>query len=88
MLSTSMNTERSPNCADMLLLEMTRMSGQPAMCDLAYVNLLREKVRQLGAEEKRLRAFPQSSSDRFVPYILPAQSTTTAVLEPAPNGRN
>jgi hypothetical protein len=58
------------------------------MCDLAYVNLLRESVRQLGTEEKRLRDFPQSSSARFVPYILPAQSTTTAVLEPAPNGRN
>jgi hypothetical protein len=55
--------------------------------DLAYVNLLRVKVRQQDAEEKRLRDFPQSSSPRFVPYISPAQSET-AVSEPSPNGRN
>jgi hypothetical protein len=41
------------------------------MCDLAYVNSLREKVRQLEAEEKRLRDFPHSSTPRFVPYLLP-----------------
>jgi hypothetical protein len=46
------------------------------MCDLAYVNLLREKVRQLEAEEKRLQDFGRRSSPRFVPYILPAQSAT------------
>jgi hypothetical protein len=51
--------------------------------DLAYVNLLREKVRQQDAEEKRLRDFPQSSSPRFVPYILPAQSAMPAISEPS-----
>jgi hypothetical protein len=39
------------------------------MCDLAYVNLLREKVRQLEGEEKRaLRDV------RFKPYVTPVQS--------------
>ena len=44
------------------------------MCDLAYINLLREKVRQLQAEEKRIAAFGTSPDVRFVPYTLPAQS--------------
>jgi hypothetical protein len=56
------------------------------MCDLAYVNLLREKVRQLGFEEKRLRDFTQSSSPRFVPYNLSAQPAMPAVSEPSPHG--
>jgi hypothetical protein len=47
---------------------------QNAMCDLAYVNLLREKVRQLQAEEKRIASFGNSPDVRFVPYTLPAQS--------------
>jgi hypothetical protein len=38
------------------------------MCDLAYVNLLREKVRQQEAEEKRARNFSHTSSLRFVPW--------------------
>jgi hypothetical protein len=58
------------------------------MCDLAWVNLLREKVRQLKFEEKRLRDFPQSSSPRFVPYILPTQSEASAASEPSPNATN
>jgi hypothetical protein len=58
------------------------------MCDLAYVNLLREKVRQLDAEEKRLRDFGHSSSPRFVPWILPAQSATPVLSEPSSDGRN
>jgi hypothetical protein len=58
------------------------------MCDLAYVNLLREKVRQLDAEEKRRRDFGNSSTPRFVPWILPAQSETTASTEPSPDGAN
>jgi len=45
-----------------------------AMCDQAYVNLLREKVRQLEAEEKRVAAFGTSPQVRFVPWIMPAQS--------------
>jgi hypothetical protein len=44
------------------------------MCDQAYVNLLREKVRQLQAEEKRIAAFGTTPHPRFVPYIMPAQS--------------
>jgi hypothetical protein len=58
------------------------------VCDLAYVNLLREKVRQLEFEEKRLRDFPQSSSPRFVPWILPAQSAIPAASEQSPDGGN
>jgi hypothetical protein len=41
------------------------------MCDLAYVNLLREKVRQLEAEQKRLATFGSTPSARFVPFVLP-----------------
>jgi hypothetical protein len=42
------------------------------MCDLAYVNFLREKVRQLEAEERRLQAFGPTPSTRFVPFVLTA----------------
>jgi hypothetical protein len=45
-----------------------------AVCDQAYVNLLREKVRQLEAEEKRVAAFGAAPHVRFVPWIMPAQS--------------
>jgi hypothetical protein len=58
------------------------------MCDLAWVNLLREKVRQLEFEEKRLRDFGHRSSARFVPYILPAQPTIPAASEPSPDAGN
>ena len=44
------------------------------MCDFVYINFLREKVRQLEAEEKRLRAFGPTPSARFVPWVMPAQS--------------
>jgi hypothetical protein len=44
------------------------------MCDQAYVNLLREKVRQLEAEENRVAAFGTTADVRFVPWIKPAQS--------------
>jgi hypothetical protein len=54
------------------------------MCDLAYVNLLREKVRQQEAEEKRARNFSHTSSLRFVPWIFPAQSVTLACSERSP----
>jgi hypothetical protein len=43
------------------------------MCDQAYVNLLREKVRQQEAEEKRIATFGSTSRVRFVPWIMPAQ---------------
>jgi hypothetical protein len=45
-----------------------------SMCDFAYINFLREKVRQLEVEEKRLRAFGPTPSARFVPWTMPAQS--------------
>jgi hypothetical protein len=51
------------------------------MCDLAYVNLLREKVRCLEAEEKRSAAFDRSSSERFVPWVMPVQSPLQAAPE-------
>jgi hypothetical protein len=54
----------------------TRVS---AMCDLAYVNFLREKVRQLEAEERRLQAFGPTPSTRFVPFTL-----TTVDVGPIP----
>ena len=44
------------------------------MCDFAYINFLREKVRQLEVEEKRLRAFGPTPSARFVPWTMPGQS--------------
>jgi hypothetical protein len=42
--------------------------------DQAYVNLLREKVRQKEAEERRTAAFGPAPSTRFVPWTMPAQS--------------
>jgi hypothetical protein len=44
------------------------------MCDQAYVNLLREKVRQLEAEERRIAVFGTTPHERFVPWIMPARS--------------
>jgi hypothetical protein len=44
------------------------------MCDLAFINLLREKVRQLEAEDRRTAAFGTMHRRRFVPWIMPAQS--------------
>jgi hypothetical protein len=43
------------------------------MCDLAYVNLLREKVRQKEAEENHLAAGGSSSQSRFVPWTFGLQ---------------
>jgi hypothetical protein len=45
-----------------------------AMCDQAYVNLLREKVRQQEAEERRVASFGTTHHARFVPWIMPARS--------------
>jgi hypothetical protein len=45
-----------------------------AMYDLAYLNLLREKVRQLQAEDKRAAAIGTTPHERFVPWTVPAQS--------------
>jgi hypothetical protein len=42
------------------------------MCDLAYVNILREKVRQLEAEEKRVAAHGATLNGRFLPLVMPA----------------
>jgi hypothetical protein len=51
------------------------------MCDLAYVNLLREKVRCLEAEEKRIAAFGTTPSERFIPWIMPDRSPSRAAPE-------
>jgi hypothetical protein len=51
------------------------------MCDLAYINLLREKVRQSEAEQKRIATPGITSSERFVPWIMPSQSPPTAQTE-------
>ena len=45
-----------------------------AMCDLVYLNLLREKVRLLQAEDKRAAAVGAPPHERFVPYTMPARS--------------
>jgi hypothetical protein len=50
------------------------------MGDLAFLNLLREKVRQMGAEEKRAVAFGPSRSASFVPWIMPAQGVGGGAL--------
>ena len=50
------------------------------MCDLAFVNLLRERVRHQEAEDQRSAAFGKSSRERFVPWIMPSQAS----LQPAP----
>jgi hypothetical protein len=39
------------------------------MCDLAYVSLLCEKVRQLEIEQKRLETFGPTPRGRFVPFM-------------------
>jgi hypothetical protein len=44
------------------------------MCDLAFINLLREKVRQQETEDKRAAAFGAVPHQRFVPWSMPAQS--------------
>jgi hypothetical protein len=53
------------------------------MSDFAYINLLREKVRQLQFEEKRLQAFGPTPSVRFVPWIMPGQSSLKPVALPS-----
>jgi hypothetical protein len=55
-----------------------------AMCDLAYVNLLREKVRQLRSEEKRLETFGHTPSGSFVPFIMAAQPPSEQDLAATP----
>jgi hypothetical protein len=46
------------------------------MGDLTFINLLREKFRQLEAEDKRTAAFGTATIPhrRFVRWIMPAQS--------------
>jgi hypothetical protein len=56
-------------------MEIDHQIGAHKMCDLAYVNLLREKVRQLEAEQKRIATFGTTSSGRFVPWVMPSAVT-------------
>jgi len=44
------------------------------MCDLAFINLLREKVRQQEVENKHTAALGAVAHQRFVPWTIPAQS--------------
>ena len=53
------------------------------MCDLAYVNLLREKVRQADIEAQRIANVGTSSSPRFVPWSLSSASLATALSKSA-----
>ena len=57
------------------------------MCDLAYVNLLREKVRQFETEQKRLETFGPSPSVRFVPFMA-AQSASLRESADSANWRD
>jgi hypothetical protein len=47
------------------------------MCDLAYLNLLRERVRQVQAEDRRTAALGPVPRARFVP-IKPTPSREEA----------
>jgi hypothetical protein len=44
------------------------------MGDLVYLNLLREKVRQLLVKDQRAAAFGTTPHERFVPWTMPIQS--------------
>lgn len=44
------------------------------MCDLAYINFLREKVRRQEAAEERIANFGTPPTGRFVPWIMPDRS--------------
>jgi hypothetical protein len=44
------------------------------MCDLAYVILLRERVRWVETEQKHIEAFGPAPTARFVPWIIPASA--------------
>jgi hypothetical protein len=50
------------------------------MCDLAFINILREKVRQQETEDRRAAAFGAVTHERFVPWSMPAQSQPPSVL--------
>jgi hypothetical protein len=54
------------------------------MCDLAYVNLLREKVRVSKAEEKRDEAFGKPPNKRFVPWVMPVSPPSQTEVEAKP----
>jgi hypothetical protein len=45
-----------------------------AMCDLVYLNLLRERVRQLEAKDQRAVAVGTTPHERFVPWTMPTRS--------------
>jgi hypothetical protein len=51
------------------------------MCDLAFINLLREKVRHQEEENRRSAAFGKSSRERFVPWTMPVKSSLQAPSE-------
>src|ERR1700719_3333079 len=56
-------------------------SARPCSTCVAYVNLLREKIRVLEAEEKRAEAFNKPHSKRFVPWAMPALPTSQSEVE-------
>ena len=58
------------------------------MCDLSYVNLLREKVRQLDDEERRVQAFGPTPNARFVPWVVPTESPSNPDRLLSPNRGN
>ena len=53
------------------------------MCDLAFINLLRERVHHRETENMRAAAFGKSPRERFVPWIPPLQ----APLQVAPDSK-
>jgi hypothetical protein len=54
------------------------------VCDLAFINLLREKVHHRETEDTRAAAFGKSPSERFVPWILPSPAAFQAAPETQP----
>ncbi len=55
------------------------------MCDLAFVNLLRERVRHQEAEDQRSIVFGKSSRQRFVPWTMPSQASPPPAPEAVGN---
>jgi hypothetical protein len=77
------NQKNEPPIYDKTMKSFRR--GGNSMSDFAYINLLREKVRQLEFDEKRLCAFGPTPSVRFVPWIMPAQSSLEPQALPSPD---
>jgi hypothetical protein len=67
-------TKKEPPLDRLRFYDRTMKSRKAnAVCDFAYVNLLREKVRQVEVEARRLQDFGPPPSARFVPWVMTDQ---------------